>query len=81
MSTLPTQRQMFEAARDALQKARNQLTEAQLEVKGDWQPLGSSLTDAGADARKAVLTKTSQLKNEIDDLFNVLDDAIREQRS
>lgn len=60
MRDLPTQREMFTNARTAIQQAKKLLADAQLEAKGDWHPVGSSLTDAGADARIAVLRMTRE---------------------
>jgi hypothetical protein len=79
MNALPTQAEMFTAALDALDGARSKLTDAQHWVRGDWEPVGSPLTDAGVEARAAVGAKCAQMKHEIDQVKSTVYLAIAEQ--
>ncbi|MQA17359.1 MAG: hypothetical protein GEV09_25545 [Pseudonocardiaceae bacterium] len=73
---LPTQREMFLNTLAELDEARNHTSEAANWVRSDWRPLGTTLTDQGANARDTVLDNVGKIKNLIDQTKNALHDAI-----
>lgn len=63
---LPTQREMILNTIAALDKARSGLSEARDCLQSDWQPIGSPLSTAAADARHTTLKTVASTKDDID---------------
>ncbi len=60
--SLPTREEVFTHALTELDTAYKALGDAQDWLRSDWSPVGSSLTDAQADARKAMYDAIAKAK-------------------
>lgn len=77
---LPTRAEMFAHALEALEHASCSLSDARDWLKSDWRPAGSSLSDAGARARRLGLEYVSDVKGEIEEVKQLMREAIEEAR-
>lgn len=69
---LPTRQEIKDRALSHLRNARNEMSEVRDWLNSDWRPLGAPLSDAQADARRAVLKITADVKRLIDQAKGIL---------
>lgn len=69
---LPTRADIKKHALSHLHTARTEMAEVRDWLNSDWRPLGSPLSDADADASRAVLRITGEVKNLIDQAKSIL---------
>lgn len=80
MSNLPTREGMFRHANFELDVAYRGLSDAADWLRSDWQPVGSSLTDAQARARSEIFDAIAEAKNVINRAKDAAEQALSEGR-
>lgn len=75
---LPTRTAIFIHAADALDDARNRLSDTSAWLRSDWTPIGIPLPPSAADARRDVLRAVAELKADIDAAAELLRQAARD---
>lgn len=71
---LPTWPEITDSALTEATRAHASLSDALDWLRSDWAPVGTSLTDAAADARTVARRKFAQAKDLIDEAKNALRD-------
>lgn len=74
MNNLPTWKQIEDNTLEHLSTARNAASDAALELRSDWSPPGTPLSDGAADRRDQVLKIVVQVKNLIDEAKGIIRD-------